>query len=265
MSKLTIRHLVLAAAPLFVLACGNSSPPSNNGSGGMSGGSGGTSGGSGGASGTGGAGSGGAPATGGASGTGGTTVGGTGGADAGVTVDGGVVACATASATLPLISDFAGATAVADQAVGGTDVWTASPAGMATVTITGGEMHVASTGGSYASTSTLLSGTQPCVNVSAKYTGISFKIHSATETSLIFEILTPETKADSSGFRTTVTITPTATTVMVPFANLVKAPFGVGFTLPATYKPAEHAYAIAFGVIAMAEHMDVFLDDVTFY
>src|SRR5260221_8435804 len=49
---------------------------------------------------------------------------------------------------------------------GGTDLWSISPAGMATIMVAGGEMHAQSTSGSYASTSTVVGGlTAKCVDV----------------------------------------------------------------------------------------------------
>ncbi len=276
-SRRLLRLAMVAALPLLALACSNDSPPAgggtggSNGTGGSAAGTGGTSGGTGGTSaGTGGssAGTGGTAAgTGGASGTGGTDAGtdagsGTGGTTA---IDGGVAPCGAATATAPLISDFAGTTPVSNQANGGTDLWSISPAGMATIMVAGGEMHAQSTSGSYASTSTVVGGlTAKCVDVT-KYSGVKFKIRSPTNTSLLFVVVTPETSPDSSNFRKQITVTPTATTVMVAFADLVKAPFGVGMTLPASYLPAAHMAAIAFGVGTMTELLNIYLDDVTFY
>ncbi|HXI54909.1 MAG TPA: hypothetical protein VNO55_02545 [Polyangia bacterium] len=275
MSKLTIRYLVLAALPLFVFGCGHDTPSSGGtggagsggssgsggttGSGGSSDGSGGTSGGSGGTSGD----SGGASAgSGGATGSGGTVVMGSGGSDGGTVVDGGISTCPAATATSPLISDFAsGTTPASNQANGGTDVWTVSPQGTATVVT--GEMHAQSTGGNWGSTGTVL-GKAKCVDVS-KYTGIKFKIRSATNTALLFVVSTPETTGDSSNFRMQIAVTPTSTVVTVPFASLVKAPFGAGMALGADYKPAAHLYGIGFGVGVMTELLDIFVDDVTFY
>jgi hypothetical protein len=175
-------------------------------------------------------------------------------------------ACALPTASDPLISDFSGTatTPVSKQANGGTDVWTVSPAGMGSAVVTGGEMHATTTAGPWASMSTVISGQAACLNMS-QYTGVKFTIKSATETSLIFEVATVETKVDYSHMRKTITLGPAYTDVSVAFADLQPPPFGAGMMLPANYKPAEHMYAIAFGVGVMTELLDVYLKNVTFY
>jgi hypothetical protein len=65
--------------------------------------------------------------------------------------------------------------------------------------------------------------------------------------------------------RKTITVGPAYAEVSVPFAMLERAPFGAGMTLPVDYQPAQHMYAVAFGVGSMKELLDVYLDDVTFY
>jgi hypothetical protein len=175
-------------------------------------------------------------------------------------------ACAAPTATSPLISDFSGTatTPVSMQANGGTDVWTVSPAGMGSAVVMGGEMHASTTAGDWASMSTVIGGHSPCLDMS-KYTGVKFKIKSATNTSLIFEVATVETKDDYSHMRKTITVGPAYAEVSVPFAMLERAPFGAGMALPVDYQPAQHMYAVAFGVGSMKELLDVYLDDVTFY
>ena len=84
-------------------------------------------------------------------------------------------------------------------------------------------------------------------------------IKSATNTSLIFEIATVETKDDFSHMRKTITVGAAYTEVSVPFAMLERAPFGAGMTLPVDYQPAQHMYAVAFGVGSMKELLDVYL------
>jgi len=174
--------------------------------------------------------------------------------------------CALPTAADPLISDFSGTatTPVSKQANGGTDVWTVSPAGMGSAVVMSGEMHASTTAGDWGSMSTVISGHAKCLNMS-KYTGVKFSIKSATNMSLIFEVATVETMADYSHMRKVVTVTPAYTDVSVAFADLQPAPFGAGATLPAGYKPAEHMYAVAFGVGTMAELLDVYLKNVTFY
>jgi hypothetical protein len=155
----------------------------------------------------------------------------------------------------PAKSEISGLVAV------GTDVWVTTPGG--TSTIVAGEMHAVTTMGNYASTSAPVAGTM-CLDAS-KYTGIKFKVHSPTNTSLLFVVVTPETSADSSNFRKQVTITAASTDVTVAFADLMKAPFGAGLALPTTYQPKTRLTAIGFGVGVMTEKLDLFLDDVTFY
>jgi len=228
-------------------------------------------------------GQGGAPGAAGAAGAAGTTAAGAAGATgaAGDTSAGGATgsagssgaagtgttdACAQPTNANPLISDFSGTatTPVSLQQNGGTDVWTVSPVGMGSAVVAGGEMHATTTAGAWASMSTVISGQAACLNMS-KYTGVKFTIKSATETSLIFEVATVETKVDYSHMRKTITLGPAYTDVSVAFADLQRPPFGAGMLLPADYKPAEHMYGIAFGVGVMTELLDVYLKNVTFY
>jgi hypothetical protein len=253
MDKTSIRYLALVLGPLMAMACGGSSSGSPC------------------TAGTSGAGTSGAGTTG-AAGASAGTAGDNGGAGTGTAGDTG--ACAMPTATDPLISDFSqtttsgdgGTTApVSKQANGGTDVWTVSPAGMGSATVmTAGEMHAATTGGNWGSMSTLISGAVPCLNMS-KYTGVKFSIKSATNTMLIFEVATPVEINDYSYFRKVIPVTAAYTDVMVAFSDLMAPTFGVGMTLPATYKPAEHMNGIAFGVGTMTELLDVYLKNVSFY
>jgi hypothetical protein len=241
MRTISIRHLALAIGPLLVLGCGGGETATGTpGTAGTS--MTGTTG-AGGAAGSGGAG--------GASGAAGT---------------GSVGACAQPTAASPLISDFSGTTTmpVAMQANGGTDVWTVSPAGMGSAVVMDGELHASTTAGDWASMSAVICGRAPCLDMS-KYTGVKFKIKSATNTSLIFLVATPETKTDFSHMRKTITVGTAYAEVSVPFAQLERAPFGDGMALPVDYKPEQHMFAIAFGVGVMTELLDVYLDDVTFY
>jgi hypothetical protein len=263
MTTIPMRHLILAVTPFLALAC--TSGEQTGGDGGASGavGAAGSS-----ATGSGGgSGQGGSTGRGGALGSGGAPTGPGGSGGGGGPATGGVTGtCATPTSANPLISDFSGTTttAVAMQANGGTDVWTVSPAGMGSAIVMGGEMHATTTGGDWASMSTPIGGHAPCLDMS-RYTGVSFKIRSASVTSLIFEVATVETAADFSHMRKTIAVTPTYTAISVPFNQLERAPFGAGMSLPADYKPQQHMFAIAFGVDVMTELLDVFLDDVTFY
>jgi hypothetical protein len=163
-----------------------------------------------------------------------------------------------------LISDFAtdGAMGIAMQANGGTEVWSVTPGG--TGTSAAGEFHALTTTGNWASAGTLIS-KGICLDMASKYAGIKFKIRSASNTSLIFGLQTPETKDDASNYRKQITVTPTATVLTIPFADLIKPPFGIGLGLPSTYQPATRMVGIVLGVGMMTETLDIFLDDVTFY
>jgi hypothetical protein len=279
MRKLSTGFLALAAMSLITVGCSSDSKPGNttgtggtaSGSGGSASGSGGSASGSGGsASGSGGSasGSGGsASGSGGsASGSGGSASGSGGSTGTGGTVPTDAGADAPASCIVPtaasgLVSDFA-ATAAANLQTGGTDAWKTYPTdGMPMVTVAGGEMH-AQNSGPWASVSTAVAGFGSCVNLS-KYTGVKFKIKSATNTSLIFQVAARETEMASNHYRAMITVTAAYTDVTVPFASLMPAPFGVN--PPAGFKPHERAYGLAFGVLAMTEKLDIFLDDVTFY
>jgi hypothetical protein len=278
MHKIKGRYLVLAALPLYV-ACAASedseAPEGGNtsGSGTLAGSTGVIAGSSSvaGTPGTGGTpGTAGTPSTGGTPGTAGTpstggtpgaagtlaTAGtGTGGAPAG--------ACPAPTSMVPLISDFAMANA-SNQLSSGTDVWSASPAG-AMATAMGGALHITSAAGAWASASTLLNKGATCFSVDGKYTGIKFKISSPTNKTMKFIVVTPETKADSSHYHKILTLTTTPTDTPVLFSELAKSTYGAGMMLPADYKPSQHIIGLGFGVMEMAELMDITIDDVTFY
>ncbi|HVR61000.1 MAG TPA: hypothetical protein VMU50_03830 [Polyangia bacterium] len=255
---------MVGAFSLLALGCSSSN---NNGT---QGGSGGNMAGTGGAAGTGGT-SGGTGGT--SAGTGGTTAG-TGGTTAGTggatTTDGGgadaYVSCVTASAASPVISDFAGTTATANQVNGAAaEVWAVTPAG--TATVAGGEMHASSTTGTFGTVAVLVAKGM-CADVS-KYTGIKFRIHSPSNTMLVFGVQTPETMMDYSNFNKVFAVSATAADVMLPFAEQ-KATFGVGAALPATYKVAEHVRAIDIGIVGatmatQSELLDIYVSNVTFY
>lgn len=277
MRKITVGHLVLAALPLYA-ACAapeeGEAPDGGNTSGsGTLAGSASVIAGSTGVGGSGTAGS--TTATGGTSagtpgaagtasaGTPGTAGTGTGTAGTGTGGTGPVGNCAAPTSMVPLISDFAVANA-SNQLSTGTDVWSASPAGSMAMAMTGA-LHVTQASGNWGSVSTLLNKGATCFNVDGKYMGIKFKISSPTNKSVKFIVVTPETKADSSHFGKVLTVTTTPTETPVPFIELVKAPFGVGMTLPVDYKPSQHIIGIGFGMMEMAELMDLTIDDVTFY
>ena len=284
-----MQALAMAAMlPLLALACSSKDSGNPGGSGGTSGGSGGTSSGTGGTSsgtagssgGTGGASGGiaGASGTGGASnaGTGGATAGTSGAAGTGASGTGGTHtdgggtdaadACIAPTATSPVISDFSGTTATANQFNGlAAETWVVTPSGMATVA--GGEMHGTTTMGTFASASVVLAKGM-CVNMS-KYTGIKFKIRSPSNTMLVFGIQTPETMTDFSNFNKVFAVTATATDVMMPFTDL-KPTFGAGAMLPSTYMVGEHVRAIAIGIVGatvptQTENLDIYLSAVSFY
>jgi hypothetical protein len=174
------------------------------------------------------------------------------------------------SAPSGLISDFATAN-VANQLTSGTDTWY-SP-GMATVA--GGQMHFvvpASAMNQYPAVSTLIAAKGPgmigCVDLTAKYTSISFKISSPTNTSLLFEIASLETAMaqDGSGFRKAFPVTSTLTPVTIMLSTLDPPTFGVGAGQAgmAGFSVAKDAAAIVFGVGKQAENLDITVDDITF-
>ena len=276
MRKISAHHLALVALPLY-MACAatdESDPPDNKG--GTSSASGTTStAGSVGTAGT--LGMGGTTGTSGATGTSGSgtagtvtgtagsvgTAGSTGTAGAGTGGTGSGGPCVPPTYMMPGISTFE--MNVSNQLSTGTDVWSASPVGN-TATAMDGALKVLQTGtGSWGSVSTLLNKGATCFNVDGKYMGIKFKISSATNTSMKFIVVTPETKADSSHFGKVLVVTPTPTDTSVPWADLAKAGFGAGMALPADYKPAQHITGLGFGVMMEKELMDIVIDDVMFY
>jgi hypothetical protein len=139
--------------------------------------------------------------------------------------------------------------------------WITTPSGMTTVEA--GVLHALTTAGSWASTGAVIANTQ-CYDAS-RYTGISFKVRSATNTSLIFTVQTPDTAVDFSHMRAPVTITSTLATVQVPFSSLMRPTFGAGAMLPVGYQAQTKITGIAFGVGTEMERLDLFIDDVMFY
>jgi hypothetical protein len=171
--------------------------------------------------------------------------------------------------------------AVADQLTGGTDVWYAG--GGAAPVIAGGvaTFNVPATATSmYPAISTLIAskgnGTYGCVNLTGKYTSISFDISSPagdgggpTNTSLLFEITSYEsTKAqDGSGFRAPFTLSGTKQTVTIMLSTLVPPSFGVGLTQAETipgFSILADAAAIVIGVPTAGENLDIALSNVIF-
>ena len=187
---------------------------------------------------------------------------------------GGTGGCAVPTAATGLISDFATMN-VSNQLTGGTDQWFVPAMGMV-ATVTNGVMHfasVATDGGAndYPAVSTVI-GAKPgmvgCVDLTSKYTSISFKISSPRNTMLLFEISSLEavTAQDGSGFRTSFPVTPTLTTQTLMLSSLVAPSFGVGLTqstMPG-FDIKKDAAAIVFGVGNKGESLDIMLDDVTF-
>jgi len=236
-----------------------------------------------------GAGAGAGTTTGGAGGAGSTTSGGsTGSTTAAATTTtgaggstgaggaGGAGGCAVPTAATGLISDFATAN-VSNQLTGGTDVWFVPAMGMV-ATVTNGVMHFASTatdGGAndYPGVSTLIAskpGMKGCVDLTSKYTAISFRISSPINTSLLFEITSLEVAAamppDGSGFRTSFPVTPTLTTQTIQLSTLVAPSFGIGLTqsMMPGFDIKKDAAAIVIGVGTQGQSLDIMLDDVTF-
>jgi hypothetical protein len=107
-----------------------------------------------------------------------------------------------------------------------------------------------------------------CVDLSAKYTAVSFKISSPTNTSLLFEITSKEVAMmpDGSGFRKSFTLSATPATVTINLADLMAPSFGIGMMQAgmAGFSIAKDAAAIVFGVGTGGENLDITVDDVTF-
>jgi hypothetical protein len=183
----------------------------------------------------------------------------------------GAAACSAPTVATGLISDFATGKNVSNQLVGGTDTWYSVPA----PTVTTGVAHFlvpATATNMYPAVSTVIAamaaGVVGCVDLTAKYTSISFKISSPTNTSLLFEIASLETARaqDGSGFRKSFTLSTTMSTVTIKFADLIPPPFGVGLTqsMTAGFNVAKDAAAIVLGVGTAGTTLDIQLTDVTF-
>jgi hypothetical protein len=213
------------------------------------------------------AGTGGTPTTGSAGTTG--AGGGTGGAGMGG-AGGGTGSCPAPSATSGLISDFATMN-VANQLTGGTDTWY-SPG---TAMVMNGAMHFVvnpnDAGTDYPAVSTLIAskpGMKGCVDLTAKYTSVSFKISSPTNTSLLFEVVSLEAAnaQDGSGFRSSFMLNATPATVTLQLSALMPPSFGVGMMQAAMpgFNISKDAAAIVFGVGTAGQKLDITVDDVTF-
>ena len=163
--------------------------------------------------------------------------------------------------TNAVISDFNMMMPIVPMNDGRKGTWITTPSGMTTVEA--GALHAVTTAGDWASTGTVIADTM-CYDAS-RYQGISFKAKSASNRSLLFIIQTPETAADFSHMRASVTIPTDFATVQVPFSSMMKASFGAGSMLPADYKPQAKMTGIAFGVGQQTEKLDLYVDDVTFY
>jgi hypothetical protein len=183
---------------------------------------------------------------------------------------GGAAPCSAPTVAAGLISDFATGMNVSNQLVGGTDTWYSVP----TPTVTTGVAHFvvpATATNMYPAVSTVIAakgGVVGCVDLTAKYMGISFKISSPTNISLLFEIASLETtKAqDGSGFRKSFALSSTMSTVMIKFSDLVAPPFGIGLTqsMTAGFNVAKDAAAIVLAVATAGTSLDIQLTDVTF-
>jgi hypothetical protein len=170
--------------------------------------------------------------------------------------------------------------AVSDQLTGGTDVWYA---GGGMPVIAGGVAtfdEPATAANQYPAISTLIAskgnGVYGCVNLSGKYTSVSFGISSSMgadgsppNSMLLFEIASYESaKAeDGSGFRTPFPVTSTMTTVTIMLSKLVAPGFGVGymqFLNDPGFDITQDAAAIVIGVENPGENLNISLSNVTF-
>src|SRR5260370_15969639 len=145
----------------------------------------------------------------------------------------GAVTCGPPTVATGLISNFAAGN-VSNQLVGGSDTWYSVPAPM----VTAGVAHFAvpaTAANMDPAISTVIAakgGVVGCVDLTAKYTSISFKIGSPTNTSLLFEITSLETaKAqDGSGFRKSFALSSTIAPVTLMLSDLLPPPSAVGLT-----------------------------------
>ena len=174
----------------------------------------------------------------------------------------------------PLISDFPLGMPPASNFAGVHQLW-GPGAGPGSVTaVAPGEMHAQSTGSMAVAYAYLIplppglpASLEPrlCVDVSKYFTGFKFKIRSPSNTSLVFDVLTPETES-LGRCRKQITVSPVNAAVTVAFSDLV-VPKGVnpttGMVLPVGYNPGAHVAAIRF--LATGEDLDIYVDDVTFY
>jgi hypothetical protein len=184
---------------------------------------------------------------------------------------GGTGSCPAPTAASGLISDFAMMN-VANQLTGGTDTWYTPPPG--TGTVMNGAMHfsvMAKNTMDYPAVSTLIAakpGMAGCVDLSAKYTSVSFKISSPTNTALLFEVVSLEAvmAQDGSGFRSQFMLTATPATVTLQLSALMPPSFGVGMMQAAMpgFNISKDAAAIVFGVGTAGQNLDITVDDVTF-
>lgn len=198
---------------------------------------------------------------GGTTGSGGTGAGGTG-------AGGSSGACPAPTAASGLISDFATAN-VANQLTGGTDTWY-SPG---TAMVMDGAMHFTAPGTMFGqAVSTLIAskpGVKDCVDLT-KYTSISFKISSPSNTSMLFEIVSKEVTnlatPDGSGYRAPFTVTPTLTTVTIMLSTLMPPSFGLGQmqSMMPGFNILKDASAIVFAEPMANKALDITVDDVTF-
>jgi hypothetical protein len=159
---------------------------------------------------------------------------------------------------------------VANQLTGGTDTWY-SPG---TAMVMNGEMHFTAPGTTYGqAVSTLIAakpGMKGCVDLTAKYTSISFKISSPSNTSMLFEIVSGEVAnlatPDGSGFRAPFTVTSSPTTVTIMLSTLMPPSFGLGQmqSMMPGFNISKDAAAIVLAEPMANKALDITVDDVTF-
>ncbi len=132
----------------------------------------------------------------------------------------------------------------------------------------------------YPAISTLIAskgnGVYGCVDLSGKYTSVSFGISSSAgadgsppNTTLLFEIVSYEaSKAeDGSGYRMSFPVTSTMTTVTIMLSALVPPTFGVGYNQyldNPSFDITKDAAAIVIGVPTSGENMNISLTNVMF-
>jgi hypothetical protein len=157
---------------------------------------------------------------------------------------------------------------VSNQLTGGTDTWYTPGTAM----VMNGAMHFTAPGTMFGTAVSTLIASKPgmigCVDLTAKYTSISFKISSPSNTMLLFEITSKEVAMmpDGSGWRVGFPVTSTPTTQTIMLSTLMAPTFGIGGMQAAMpgFNILKDAAAIVFAEAEANKALDITVDDVTF-